>query len=187
MNSHIVCYLLGLGLLAAAPVAHAQGITYDCDTAAGHFSELTLPAGSVPFTVSGKVKLNATAKDKTYIPSTKLIIADATETGQPADVYAGFTLGVLPLDPKKAPAGRSAVQVLGFSVNGKDDEILPKSLEVQLGTVQPFRLTYDGSTVAVTLGDESRNFSVKASKPIVRLICSTGEFLYTDLQIVAGR
>ena len=51
------------------------------------------------------------------------------------------------------------------------------------GTAQPFTLAYDGSAVAVTVGNETRSFPLKIADPAVRIVCSTGEFLVTDLTI----
>lgn len=49
--------------------------------------------------------------------------------------------------------------------------------------LQTFTLSYDGSTVVVNLGKESRSFPLKVAEPVVRIVCSTGEFLFTDLAI----
>lgn len=163
--------------------ALAAGITYDCDTAAGHFSELVLPSAGASFLVSGNVQLNALAASKTYAPSARIQISSAGAPGQSPSVYAGFSLTALPTDAKKAPAGSSAVQMLSYNMNGKKDEMLPLSLLTKPGTVQPFRLSYDGSQVIVNLGSESRRFPLKAAEPVVRIVCSTGEFLFTDLTI----
>ena len=61
-------HALVFALLALPSMVDAKGITYDCDTAANHFSELILPAGTGPFTVSGNVKLNALADVTKYAP-----------------------------------------------------------------------------------------------------------------------
>jgi hypothetical protein len=37
--------------------------------------------------------------------------------------------------------------------------------------------------VTVSLGNEVRKLPLKAVQPVVRIICSTGEFLFTDLII----
>jgi hypothetical protein len=52
--------------------------------------------------------------------------------------------------------------------------------------LQTFTLSYDGSTVVVNLGKESRSFPLKVAEPVVRIVCSTGEFLFTDLAIKAA-
>ena len=55
------------------------------------------------------------------------------------------------------------------------------------GTPQPFTLAYDGSQVVVSLGAETKSFPLKTSDPVVRITCSTGEFLFTDLAIRPSR
>jgi hypothetical protein len=171
-----------LAAAASAPAA-AAGITYDCDTAAGHFSELVLPAPGASFIVSGNVRLNTLAASKTYVPVVRIQIALPSAPGQSPDAYAGFSLGVLPMDAKKTPSGASAVQMLSYVASGREDEALPLSIMTRPGTVQPFSLSYDGSQVSVGLGSEAKSFPLKTTEPVVRLICSTGEFLFTDLTI----
>lgn len=179
----------GAGLFAfILPVAAtAAGITYDCDTAANHFSELILPSVGTPFTVSGNVQLNALAVSATFAPITRIQIAAPSAPGQPSAAYAGFSLTALPADPKKTPSGAAAVQMLSYNSNGKEDELLPFSITTKPGTVQPFTLSYDGNTVSVKLGNESKSFPLRTSEPVVRVICSTGEFVFTNVTMKSSR
>jgi hypothetical protein len=176
----------GIGLIALATpsVSVAAGITYDCDTAADHFSELDLPAPNAPFTVTGTVQINATAGSAKYMPLARIQIATATAPGQSPNAFAGFTLEAL---AKQTASGVQAMQMLNYNVAGKDDELLPTSIVTKPGTPQPFRLSYDGSVVSVTLGNEAKSFSVRTTEPVVRLICSTGEFLFTNVVIQPSR
>lgn len=183
MMSILRACIAGLAVMAFPAMALAAGITYDCDTAADHFSELVLPTGSAPFTVSGKVRLNSLATSKKYASETRIQIVVPAAPGQPPSAYAGFSLGAISVDAKKSPTGNPTVQMLSFAVNGKEDETLPSSVTAKPGNVQPFTLAYDGNNVVVTLGNDSRTFPLKAAEPAVRITCSTGEFLYTDLAI----
>lgn len=178
---------VGPALLALPASAAAQGITYDCDTAANHFSELDLPADGASFTVSGNVQLNALAGSKTYVPNARVQIAPSVAPGQSPTVFAGFSMSALPVDPKKSPSGAPAIQVLSWNSNGKDDEVLPMSMTTKPGSIQPFTMSYDGSKVSVTLGSETKSFPLEAAKPVVRIVCSTGEFLFTNLAIKSSR
>jgi hypothetical protein len=94
-----------------------------------------------------------------------------------------FSLSALPADAKKTPSGASSIQMLSYNVNGKEDEALPLSLMTKPGTVQAFTLSYDGRQVTVNLGTEARSFPFQAAEPAVRIVCSTGEFLFTNLTI----
>ena len=162
-------------------------MTYDCDTAAGHFSELDLPAPPAPFTVTGSVQINALARDGTYAPITRVQIAAAAAPGQSPPAYAGFSLSALPADPKKTPSGAPAIQMLSYNTAGKEDEVLPLSTVTKPGTVQPFRLSYDGSNVSVSLGNDAKTIAMRTATPVVRIVCSTGEFLLTDVVIQSAR
>ena len=87
------------------------------------------------------------------------------------------------MDPRKAKSGEKAVQLLNYNVQGKEDEVLPYSFMAKPGTVQPFTLIYDGSDLTVGLGNESKKIALSAVDPVIRIVCSTGEFLITDLAI----
>jgi hypothetical protein len=178
---------LALLVLALPTNSWAAGITYDCDTAAGHFSELVLPASSSPFTVSGNVQLNSLATNKEYTAVARIQIATATAPGEAPKSYAGFAVAALPVDPKKSPTGSPAIQMLDWNASGKEDEAVPLSVMEKPGTVEHFSMTFDGKTVSVSLGKESRQFAVNLPEPVVRIVCSTGEFLITDLVVAPAR
>ncbi|WP_277978641.1 hypothetical protein [Sphingomonas phyllosphaerae] len=131
--------------------------------------------------------MNALAASAKYAPLARVQIASSATPGKSPDVYAGFALATLPADAKKTLSGSPAVQMLSYSVNGKEDDLLPRSLLTPPGTVQPFTLSYDGKEVVVELGAETKNFSLITSDPVVRLVCSTGEFLFTDVTITSSR
>ncbi len=177
MKSPFYWSAAGLALLALPATAEAAGITYDCDTAANHFSELYLPSIRVPFLVSGNVQFKRRAVSTTYSPSAQVRIAVSAASGEAHD-RAGFAL-VLPLADV---SGASPVQTLQYS-RAKGNETLPPSTITKQGTVEPFKLSYDGSKVSVNVGNEAKSFLLKAAEPIVEIVCSTGEFLFTDLTI----
>ncbi|MEA3050696.1 MAG: hypothetical protein QOG84_2532 [Sphingomonadales bacterium] len=173
----------GLACWASPAPAAAAGITWDCDTAADHFSELVLPAADPSFIVSGNVQLNVLAPSKKYVPVVRVQISSSSAPGTSPQASAGFSLTVVPADPKKTPSGAPAIQMLSYTSSGKDDESLPLSLMTKPGTVQPFTLSYDGSQVSVTLGNDVKILPLKVADPVVRIVCSTGEFLFTNLSI----
>lgn len=181
MKSFLGLCTAGFALWAiSAPVA-AAGITYNCDTAADHFSELVLPSADSSFVVSGTVQLRALARSKTYVPLARIQIASSSAPGKSSEAFAGFSLAAVATDAKKTSS--EAVQMLSYNASGRQDEALPLSIMAKPGTVQAFKLSYDGSQVAVNLGAESKSFPLTVAEPVVRIICSTGEFLFTDLTI----
>ena len=163
--------------------ASASGITYDCDTAANHFSELVLPAPAGPFTVTGTVQINALAAVTQYVPLARIQITSPSAPGAPATTSAEVLIEALPADAKKNPTGASAVQFVGFRVDAQKEDLEPLSALEKAGTPEPFSLHFDGSQVAATIGKGSRTLPLKASAPVVRIVCSTGEFLITNLTI----
>ncbi len=167
MKSIFYTCVAGLALLSFPVAATAAGITYDCDTAADHFSELTLPTVGANFTVSGNVRLNAVARSKTYLALARIQIVSSAAPGQPPNAYAGFSLSAFPADGKKT-SGAEAIQMLSYDLAGKDDEVIPTSAMTKLGTVQPFTLSYDGSNVTIVLGPETRVLPLKLVEPVAR-------------------
>jgi len=180
-------WIAGMAVLLLPAAATAEGITYDCDTAANHFSELVLPSAGTRLTISGNVQLNALAGSATFVPIARIQIASAAVPGQSPGAYAGFSLSALPADPKKTPSGDPAVQMLSYNSNGKEDELLPFTMTTKPGTVQSFTLSYDGSSVSVNLGKDTKSFPLKTAEPVVRIVCSTGEFLFTNLTMSSSR
>lgn len=172
--------IIGLNLPAAASAA---GITYDCDTAANHYSELVLPAPAGPFIVSGSVQLNALAEVSKYTPLARVQIASASVPGQSPESFAGISVMALPADAQKTSTGAPAIQMVSFNVNDKEDEIVPLSMLTKPGGAQQFSLSFDGRNVAASIGNDRRTLPVKASEAVVRIVCSTGEFLFTNLTI----
>lgn len=182
MTIWFVVGIAALTALAAPATAGAAGITYDCDTAANHYSELVLPAPSGPFTVTGSVRMIRTAESSEYLPIARVQIGAPSDPGKSAGAFAGFSLSALPAK-EQMPNGANAVQMLSWNASGKEDEVLPLSMLTKPGTVQPFRLAYDGSKVSVSLGNEAKTLALRTGAPVVRIVCSTGEFLFTDVVI----
>jgi hypothetical protein len=158
-----------------------DGIRYDCDTAANHFSELVLPAIPAPFIVTGKVRLMTLAASTKYVPMTQLAISTASDKPGPADEdLAGFKYIVAPTARDKPPS----LPFLAFvtqKASGKDNgmQILAKPSDAEVA----FTLLYDGADVTVIIDGHEKKFELKATRPVVRITCSTGEFLYSDLRI----
>ncbi|GAA0325175.1 hypothetical protein GCM10009087_39380 [Sphingomonas oligophenolica] len=176
--------IIAAALAAVPTTAFAQtpqdsGITYDCDTAANHFSELILPAGAAPFTVAGKVRLNQVAASKEYLPLARLAISNASDQPGPSDqAWAGFEFDMVPAD-KKNPAA----SIVAYSIRetGKKPDMQP--IAIASGAEIPFSVLYDGTHVTVSVDGHEKQFAFTAAKPVVSIVCSTGEFLYTNLLI----
>jgi len=176
-------YLGGFVGLAAvfSGSAGAAGITYDCDTAAGHFSDLVLPTPSGPFSVTGSVTVNRIASDRKWAPIARLRIGSAEPApGRAPDNYAGIEITAVP--GKSVSLAAETVQIFSFDVQGRDSEAIPTSLGAT-GTAQPFQISYDGKSVAVGVAGQTRTYQMSSGAPVVEIVCSTGEFLFSNLAI----
>jgi hypothetical protein len=175
--------LLGAAALASPGIAVGadRGITYDCDAAPGHFADLVIPAPVGPFAVTGQIKVNNIAKDKKWAPTVRIRIGSApTEMGGAPASYAGLKLTAVPGKTVSLPY--ETIQMFSFDASGREAETIPSSLR-QTGDTQAFRLSYDGQSVAISLGADNRSFATVAVAPVLEVVCSTGEFLITDLKI----
>jgi hypothetical protein len=178
----VICCAAG----ALSGMAHAadRGITYDCDAAPGHFADLVIPAPAGPFVVTGQIKVNNIAHDKKWAPTARIRIGSApTESGGAPASYGGLELTSLPGKAVSMPY--DAIQLFRFDASGRDGESISSSLR-QTGGTESFELSFDGQSVSVSLGADKRSFPVVAVSPVVEVVCSTGEFLITDLTIRAG-
>ena len=156
------------------------GITYDCDTAADHFSELILPAGATPFQVTGKVRLMQTAQSDDYSPVTRIAISNqAAAPGPSNEGWAGLRYLVVP------PSTRSRVSgaLLSFSEKPADGAEGSRPIGPPSAEEVAFSLVFDGAEVTATMDGKEAKLTFRAARPVVRIVCSTGEFLYTDLVI----
>ncbi len=178
-------------LAAATPMtawAAQDGITYDCDTAANHYSELVLPAPATNFIVTGRVRLITIAESKQYVPLARLTItSQANKPGDAADNFAGFELSALPAKALGVKAKDDAVLQFVKWSERKSGEMV-KHMPVGLtddSVAAAFSLTYDGTSVVTNIGGREQRMTFAIKDPVVRLVCSTGEFLFTNLKIEA--
>ncbi len=177
-----------LGLLFGVPLAIvnasevlAKGITYNCDTAANHFSELSLPASQV-FTVSGRLQLLNMAKSKEYAALARLTVSNATaQTGPSPEGWAGFEFMNLP-GSKGLPTG-----ILVSTALTKGATKQGATLGIASSRDVAFTLTFTGDAVKMNIDGREAQIPFKAEQPIVRIVCSTGEFLFYDMEILPTR
>lgn len=181
MNKRTLAALAVTAAVLSAPaLAQGKGVTYDCDTAPGHFSELRLP-GAATFTASGKVRLMTLAHDRKWAPLVRISVSNDPEVIGPSDeAWAGFTMMNLPQFEKKIPA------LLETSERPKGGENKEDSIGPASDTDVPFDFAFDGKQVHMTVDGHAQTFALTAERPVLMITCSTGEFLVHDLTITPG-
>lgn len=156
--------------------AQAQKLEYDCDTQAEHYSVLKTVQDGPDYGAAGNISLREIFAVKDYV-----------------------TLGVLEFEPEdhswRARLGMTALKAgkqsvimgtLDITRNGKAEEpqMLGDVLEYQKGKTYPIKLVLGGDGGTATLGDHTVPVNLKASGKInVAVVCSGGEFLFTDLHL----
>jgi len=174
------------GSISISAQAAPTGITYDCDTAANHYSELVLPAPSGQFAVKGKVKLRRIEKNTTFAPMTRLVIGTpAASPGASSSTSAGFSLTGLPAKAAgiKSADKNAVIQFVQLESTRESKQTKATPNKVEVITEVPFLLIYDGASIATKASDQSATTSVQLDNAAVQISCSTGEFLFTDLVI----
>lgn len=164
------------------------GITYDCDTGTGHFSSLVLPVPSGSFTVQGKVQLRAVADIGKWAPGTRLtIIGGAADAGNVPSDGAGFLLTALPAKMVDKRADKKLVQYLQWQENRAGSQTMSDLFDLRPAMQElAFTMRYDGRVVMMNMGGAENSIVLSQPASAVRIICSTGEFLYTDLKITSA-
>jgi hypothetical protein len=166
----------GLATAQGAFAQSAQPIVYDCDTAAGHFSELSLPTPAPTFSVVGRLQNLAALRDKKYAPVARISISNASAPGPSDEAWSGVEYVV-------APTKAGDVHMLMFSNRAKGSE--NKTELVGQGTKGgvDFSMTYRAGEVTATIGGKTAKTMLSPNSPVVRIVCSTGDFLFSDLRI----
>ena len=190
MKMKSVRKIMFIPAIALAPPVLATtptGITFDCDTAASHFSELVIPAPTGAFKVSGELQINQIPAFDKWSPTANLRIAEApTAPGAPSAWSAGFKLSAIPakMIDSKVTDDKLAIQFLewGQTVGGDEKDNKPFGF-AKMGEELPFTLAYDGAHVTINIGGKSTELALTTSNPVVKISCSTGEFLFTNLKI----
>lgn len=172
--------VLGLAIaiaFAAPTAAQERGVTYNCDTAADHYSELTFPTES-SFRATGKVRLLSMAKSEEYATIARLVVTNDQDVPGPShEGWAGFTFlnmagledpvpGLL-LATQREKGAKAEEETFGIA---SDDEV-------------SFELSYDGKQVDLQVDGHSATMPFTAHTPALRIVCSTGSFLIHDLVI----
>ena len=120
-----------------------------------------------------------TAASKEYLPLARLAISNASDQPGPSEQgWAGFEYDMVPAD-KKTPA--TAILASSTFEAGKKVEMHPFAIP---GAAEiSFSLAYDGTHVTMTVDGHEKQLDFVATRPVVRIVCSTGEFLYANLLI----
>jgi hypothetical protein len=162
-----------LALLLAAPSTAANAalpLEYDCDAAAGSFSELKpVSATGYPVAVRGAVAFVKARMDKDWLPG-----ASASLTSKSGEMVM-FRVAAAERDK-----GPLRLQLL-TKVKGKVSE--QEVGTAKLDEVVRFAIRPAPNAFTVTIGDRSFRVETETANDwSTQVTCTTGEFVYTDLQ-----
>jgi hypothetical protein len=160
-----------IGIAMAPSAGQAAPIRYGCDTAAGRFSPIVVELPSAGFEVSGTITPEAFRKDPKWVP-TAVVRVEAIEGGSVADV-------------RFVSEGATARDgLVTFSVKNDGTERKGNQQLLALGQPVPFviKLLSD-SEISVTAGKQAEKWPARfGSKLKLTIACSTGDFIFSDLE-----
>lgn len=162
-------YAALLVVLACNPALAAEPLQYDCDTAAGAFSELKQPvAGSSFQRVTGKVQVLSGRIDQRWLPAAAIRL-DSTD---------GHSIAV-----QLSAEGRDKGDITANLVAWHKDDSQTQNLgRYDRSEIRSFSISPASAGVTVQFGKEKFDLPFNlATLASVSVTCSTGEFLFTDL------
>jgi hypothetical protein len=158
----------------------SAGATIQCEAPGGYFSQYDLPVEGSRFRVSGRIKLLTTDySSKNWSPGARFAIAEMTD-GIEKTRWVGIEMLVPPeqfkdelpigigLSQKELETPRATYPLLRLN----DDNVA-------------FALTYDRGNMTVKVNETERSFTFNVPDPVAWILCSSGSFEFSDIQIDA--
>jgi hypothetical protein len=165
--------IAGLSVLVAAGEAKAQKLEYDCDTTPEHYSELKLTQSGPAYAVTGSLSARRLYRGKRFAPIGSVNLSAADGSWSVRISLIGYAT-----ESDKVVTGQ-----LRIIRNGKAEEPSLGVFEVGKPVHFALSLAADGKGSA-SLGGQTLPVAVQATGPVTAsVVCSTGEFLFTDLDM----
>jgi hypothetical protein len=157
--------IIGMSVRAEA----LQPLTYDCDTAAGSYSELSQPAASSKYSISGVLTARKLRTDERWAPSATVTVKTSDSDRLSLQLIAADgTATQLQLLIRNVIDGKESTQPIGV---------------VPVNQAVPFTIFVDGVAANFEAGGRTFNLNVPAGGTrTVSVACSTGEFLFERLE-----
>jgi hypothetical protein len=173
MNRMLTVALLTLGLSMAAGEARAAKLEYNCDTTPDHFSELKLTQPGPAYAMTGSMTARGLYRGKDFATIGSVNLAAADDSWSVRVALTGVA----------KTSDKILVGQLRVTRNGKTEEVSFGAFNANAPV--PFALTLDAAgNGRASLGGQTLPVPIKASGPVTAsVICSTGEFLFTDLEM----
>lgn len=156
-------------LLALAAPATAAPVEWDCDTPGGSFSELAQAQSGPAYHVRGSISWQRSYRNSDYVPSAQLRIDNADRSRSIA-VRMGQQPGAERIELAVASGNRDEPERRAVGT-AASEEAVPFEIEVAASGAATVTFGTQRLALQVDLGPGAR----------IAAICSTGEFLFRDL------
>lgn len=176
IRNMLLAGLAATAWLATASAASAQKLEYDCDTQAEHYSVLKAVQNGPSYTIAGNISLRESFAVKQYATLGTIELAPEDQSWR-----ARLGLTAVMVDKKLVVMGSLEITRGG---KAEDPQNLGTILEYERGKTYPFQLTLGADGGSAMLGGHTLPVALKASGKVnASVICSGGEFLFTDLNL----
>jgi hypothetical protein len=166
--------------LFGANAARALPLAYDCDTAAGSYSEISQQQAAPPYRVTGRLTALQRRTHERFLPSAQIRLEGADQRSSV----------VLRMVPTTRDGDRFTVALATTQDADRDRDREPQAdLLITVGINQPvpFELSVSEGEASVRVGVERRTVPLRLGRGArLRILCSTGEFLFDELDWSAG-
>jgi hypothetical protein len=159
--------LITLAMGLSPEVANAAPAKFDCDTAAGKYSEFNLPQLGPNYHLSGRLSAKEYRPDRDWFP-----VANVRFVSADRRIFGGIRLQI--------PAGSGRVELVVQSKTGEQ----PRDIGVAVlrkGDAAAFSLDVIDGKMTITVGGQGFPGPDVGAGAAVNLTCSSGEFLFEDV------
>lgn len=158
----------------------AEPFVFDCDARGGHFTKLQTVAAGTDHILQGNVAARQLYKEGEWLPTALISLTSADRKQQVA-------IRILADIPDKDEQREGAIFFATRHVidgKGEDGETFAS---IPVGTSVPFSVSATGNDGVIKIGDMEKRFAfAPGDKPVAMVACSTGEFVFTELEMSAG-
>lgn len=166
--------------------AKTSKIAYSCDTRANYYSELILPTPEGNFVISGKVQVSDVPKVGKWAPLTRIQIAQSSKKEDDLTDLAGFVFAALParIADRSIKDKNKIIRFVTWDEKSAGSDKPHENIRLEdAGEIFEFSLAISGTEIKGSFADKEQTMYLHASDPVIRIVCSTGAFVYTELTI----
>lgn len=168
-----------VAMTAPADAAEARKIHFDCDTTPGHSSTMDLPLATGQRKVAGSVKAIQLYQIERWLPSAQIRLSEQ-------DGSRWIALALIAARPYEKVISKDAAVTLAIRKNAGDGSTIQQETvgTLPLGEGLPLELSTSADRTIINIAGEAHIVDFRLAGPRrLALVCSTGEFEFSDILV----